>query len=61
MLFDPNKWWDSAAKTLDEYKTAWNEINPGHPTLMGEPVTTDRDAIHQATKAQREVEQGEKP
>jgi hypothetical protein len=55
MLFDPNKWGDSAAKTLDEYKTAWNEINPGHPTLMGEPVTPDRDAIHQATKAQREA------
>lgn len=42
MLIDPNGSWNESANLLDEYKAAWDAINPQHPTFMGEPMPPDR-------------------
>lgn len=55
MLLDPNTYWDSAAKVLDDYKAAWEKINPMPPLFMGEPVPPERKAIYARIKAQREA------
>ena len=54
MLIDPERYWDSAAKMLDEYKSAWNEINPS-PSPFGSDfaVPPERRAIYAAIKAKR--------
>lgn len=38
MLIDPDRNRAAAEKTLTEYRAAWDAINPGPPTSMGEPL-----------------------
>lgn len=42
MLIDPNGSWNEAACLLDEYRSAWDKINPQPPTFMGEPMPPER-------------------
>lgn len=64
MLIDPNSYWNESASLLDEYKAAWEAINPSPPTFMGEPMPPDRKARFMAMRAKRAAinattEQGE--
>lgn len=45
MLIDHARNRASAEKTLDAYRAAWDAINPGPATLMGEPIE-DRSDCH---------------
>ena len=38
MLIDPERNRAAAEKTLDAYRAAWDAINPGPATSMGEPL-----------------------
>lgn len=38
MLIDPNRNSAAAEKTLAEYRSAWDAVNPGPATSMGEPL-----------------------
>ncbi len=38
MLIDPDRNRSAAEKTLTEYRAAWDAINPGPATSMGEPL-----------------------
>lgn len=40
MLIDPDRNRHHAEETLQEYKAAWETVNPSPPTFMGEPVIT---------------------
>ncbi len=42
MLVDSHGHWDAAARLLDEYKAAWERVNPSPPTFMGEPMPQER-------------------
>lgn len=34
MILDPERWHDDAVRVLDEYRAAWNELNPS-PSPFG--------------------------
>lgn len=54
MLIDPDGNWDSAAKTLDAYKQAWEEINPTPSPFLAEGgIPPERKAIYAAIQAKR--------
>ena len=38
MILNPTRFYDEACALIDEYKSAWEEVNPSPPTFMGEPV-----------------------
>ena len=42
LIVDYHGHWDAACKLLDEYKAAWERINPSPPTFMGEPMPPER-------------------
>ena len=41
MIVDSHGHWNAACELLDEYKAAWERINPSPPTFMGEPTCND--------------------
>lgn len=42
VILDPHGHFDLACQLLDEYKAAWEEVNPSPPTFMGEPMPPER-------------------
>ena len=38
MILNPTRFYDEACALIDEYKSAWEEVNPSLPTFMGEPI-----------------------
>ena len=42
LIVDYHGNWDAACKLLDEYKAAWEAVNPSPPTFMGEPMPPER-------------------
>ena len=38
MLIDPDRNRQHAEETLEDYKAAWETVNPSPPTFMGEPT-----------------------
>lgn len=51
LIVDYHGHWDAACKLLDEYKAAWEKVNPSPPTFMGEPIPPDRMSRLLMTKA----------
>lgn len=41
MILNPTRFYAEACALIDEYKAAWEEVNPSPPTFMGEPVLAD--------------------
>lgn len=44
LMIDYHGTWNDAAALLDEYKAAWDAVNPQPPTFMGEPMPPERKA-----------------
>lgn len=42
MVVDSHGHWSAACELLDEYKAAWERINPTPPTFMGEFVMREK-------------------
>jgi hypothetical protein len=42
VVLDPHGHFEAACTLLDQYKAAWEKVNPSPPTFMGEPMPADR-------------------
>lgn len=52
VIVDYHGHWDAACKLLDEYKAAWDAVDPQPPTFMGEPISRrNRAEIAQKLRA----------
>lgn len=45
MVIDSHGHWNAACELLDEYKAAWERINPTPPTFMGEFVMREKSEM----------------
>lgn len=54
-ILDPHGHFELACHLLEEYKEAWEKVNPSPPTFMGEPMPPERKARLMEMKAKRNV------
>lgn len=54
-ILDPHGHFELACQLLEEYKSAWEKLNPSPPTFMGEPMPPERKARLLEMKAKRNV------
>ena len=45
MVIDSHGHWNAACELLDEYKAAWERINPSPPIFMGESVVRKKREV----------------
>ena len=43
-ILDPHGHFDLACQLLEEYRAAWENVNPSPPTFLGEPMPPERKA-----------------